>query len=77
MPSRSTAAPIPAEVSALRDRCAGDARISIEESEALGVNAELPKLIKAMADRAIAAGHGGENYLIVIRHKQSLVWLIF
>ncbi|WP_425273037.1 hypothetical protein [Saccharomonospora piscinae] len=31
-----------------------------------GVNAELPKLIKAMADRAIAAGHGGEQYPVLI-----------
>ncbi|MFE0136955.1 NAD(P)-dependent oxidoreductase [Streptomyces sp. NPDC059037] len=38
----------------------------IEESEALGVNAELPKLIKAMADRSIAAGHGGEEYAVLI-----------
>lgn len=38
----------------------------IEECEALGVNAELPKLIKAMADRSIAAGHGGEQYPVLI-----------
>ncbi|MEV8020145.1 NAD(P)-binding domain-containing protein [Streptomyces sp. NPDC086554] len=38
----------------------------IEESEAVGVNAELPKLIKAMADRSIAAGHGGEEYPVLI-----------
>ncbi|QBS38892.1 NAD(P)-dependent oxidoreductase [Nocardia sp. CS682] len=38
----------------------------IEESEALGVNAELPKLFKAIADRAIAAGHGGEQYPVLI-----------
>ncbi|TGB15676.1 NAD(P)-binding domain-containing protein [Streptomyces sp. MZ04] len=38
----------------------------IKESEALGVNAELPKLIKAMADRSIAAGHGGEEYSVLI-----------
>ncbi|RSN35005.1 6-phosphogluconate dehydrogenase [Amycolatopsis sp. WAC 04169] len=56
----------PAEVSALET----DARAMthmVEESEALGVNAELPKLIKAMADRAIAAGHGGEQYPVLIR----------
>ncbi|WP_328778246.1 NAD(P)-binding domain-containing protein [Streptomyces canus] len=55
----------PAEVSALET----DARAMthlIEESEAVGVNAELPKLIKAMADRAIAAGHGGEQYPVLI-----------
>ncbi|MFI9402680.1 NAD(P)-dependent oxidoreductase [Nocardia sp. NPDC052316] len=38
----------------------------IEESEALGVNAELPKLFKVIADRAIAAGHGGEQYPVLI-----------
>lgn len=55
----------PAEVSALET----DARAMdhlVEESETLGVNAELPKLIKAMADRAIAAGHGGEQYPVLI-----------
>ncbi|MGW7286495.1 NAD(P)-dependent oxidoreductase [Streptomyces sp. NPDC054847] len=55
----------PAEVSALET----DARAMehlIEESEAVGVNAELPRLFKAMADRAIAAGHGGEQYPVLI-----------
>ncbi|MFJ2056863.1 NAD(P)-dependent oxidoreductase [Streptomyces sp. NPDC087908] len=55
----------PAEASALET----DARAMehlIGESEALGVNAELPKLFKAMADRAIAAGHGGEQYPVLI-----------
>ncbi|MFB7852633.1 NAD(P)-dependent oxidoreductase [Streptomyces sp. NPDC056053] len=55
----------PAEVSALET----DARAMehlIEESRALGVNAELPELFKAMADRAIAAGHGGEQYPVLI-----------
>lgn len=55
----------PAEVSALET----DARAMthlIEESESLGVNAELPRLFKAMADRAIAAGHGGEQYPVLI-----------
>ncbi|RSM61392.1 6-phosphogluconate dehydrogenase [Amycolatopsis sp. WAC 01376] len=56
----------PAEVAALET----DARTMthlVEECEALGVNAELPKLFKAMADRAIAAGHGGEQYPVLIR----------
>ncbi|HET6290970.1 MAG TPA: NAD(P)-binding domain-containing protein [Amycolatopsis sp.] len=56
----------PAEVSALET----DARAMdhlVEECEALEVNAELPKLLKAMADRAIAAGHGGEQYPVLIR----------
>ncbi|MFF8835279.1 NAD(P)-dependent oxidoreductase [Streptomyces sp. NPDC015130] len=55
----------PAEVAALET----DARAMehlIEESEAMGVNAELPRLIKTMADRAIAAGHGGEQYPVLI-----------
>ncbi|WP_436786263.1 NAD(P)-dependent oxidoreductase [Yinghuangia sp. YIM S10712] len=55
----------PAEVSALET----DARAMthlIEESEAVGVNAELPMLFKAMADRAIAAGHGKEQYPVLI-----------
>ncbi|MBF6470639.1 MULTISPECIES: NAD(P)-dependent oxidoreductase [Nocardia] len=55
----------PAEVSALET----DARAMthlIEESEAVGVNAELPKLFKAIADRSIAAGHGGEQYPVLI-----------
>ncbi|MGW2051432.1 imine reductase family protein [Streptomyces sp. NPDC001858] len=38
----------------------------IEESEAVGVNAELPRLFESMADRAIAAGHGGEQYPVLI-----------
>jgi 3-hydroxyisobutyrate dehydrogenase-like beta-hydroxyacid dehydrogenase len=55
----------PAEVSALETDARAMAHL-IEESEALGVNAELPRLIKAMADRAIAAGHGGEQYPVLI-----------
>ncbi len=38
----------------------------IEESEAAGINTELPKLIKAMADRAMAADHEGEQYPVLI-----------
>ncbi|MGW4131832.1 NAD(P)-dependent oxidoreductase [Amycolatopsis japonica] len=56
----------PAEVSALETDARAMAHM-VEESEALGVNAELPKLIKAMADRAIASGHGGEQYPVLIR----------
>ncbi|QGZ52411.1 MULTISPECIES: NAD(P)-dependent oxidoreductase [Streptomyces] len=55
----------PAEVSALETDARSMAHL-IEESEAVGVNAELPKLFKAMADRAIAAGHGGEQYPVLI-----------
>ncbi|OXM48243.1 NAD(P)-dependent oxidoreductase [Amycolatopsis alba] len=56
----------PAEVSALETDARAMAHL-VEESEALGVDAGLPKLIKAMADRAIAAGHGGEQYPVLIR----------
>ncbi|MFF5984760.1 NAD(P)-dependent oxidoreductase [Streptomyces olindensis] len=55
----------PAEVSALETDARAMAHL-VEESEAVGVNAELPKLIKAMADRAIAAGHGKEQYPVLI-----------
>lgn len=55
----------PAEVSALETDAQAMAHL-IEESETLGVSAELPKLIKAMADRSIAAGHGAEQYPVLI-----------
>ncbi|MFF0306887.1 NAD(P)-dependent oxidoreductase [Streptosporangium sp. NPDC004379] len=55
----------PAEVSALETDVRAMTHL-IEESEAAGVNAELPKLIKAMADRSIVAGHGGEQYPVLI-----------
>ncbi|MEU6661098.1 NAD(P)-binding domain-containing protein [Streptomyces sp. NPDC046821] len=55
----------PAEVASLETHVRSMAHL-IEESEAVGVNAELPKLIKAMADRAVAAGHGGEQYAVLI-----------
>lgn len=38
----------------------------VEESEALGVNAELPKLVKAFAERAAAAGHRGDGYVALV-----------
>lgn len=38
----------------------------VHESEPLGVNAELPKFFKALADRAIAEGHGGDGYAAMI-----------
>ncbi|MFD7631746.1 NAD(P)-dependent oxidoreductase [Streptomyces sp. NPDC059851] len=55
----------PAEVSALETDARAMAHL-VEESEALGVNAELPRLIKALADRSIAAGHGKEQYPVLI-----------
>ncbi|MEU6713999.1 NAD(P)-binding domain-containing protein [Nonomuraea sp. NPDC046802] len=38
----------------------------IHESEFLGVNAELPRFIKAMTDRAVSDGRGGEGYAAMI-----------
>ncbi|KAF0845112.1 NAD(P)-dependent oxidoreductase [Nocardia caishijiensis] len=55
----------PAEVAALSTDAASMTHL-IEECEALGVNAELPRLFRAMADRAIAAGRGGEQYPVLI-----------
>jgi 3-hydroxyisobutyrate dehydrogenase-like beta-hydroxyacid dehydrogenase len=55
----------PAEVSALETDVAAMAHL-IEESEAAGINAELPGLLKAMADRAVTAGHGKEQYPVLI-----------
>lgn len=38
----------------------------VHESEFLGVNAELPRFIKTLADRAVADGHGGNSYAALI-----------
>ncbi|MFG2007194.1 NAD(P)-dependent oxidoreductase [Spirillospora sp. NPDC048911] len=38
----------------------------VHESDALGVNAELPRFVKALADRAVAAGRGGDGYAAMI-----------
>ncbi|MGA5143079.1 NAD(P)-dependent oxidoreductase [Streptomyces azureus] len=38
----------------------------VEESESLGVNAELPRLVKALAERAAAAGHGASGYAALV-----------
>ncbi|RZE95798.1 NAD(P)-binding domain-containing protein [Streptomyces sp. SCA2-2] len=37
-----------------------------EESEALGVNAELPRFFQLLADRAIADGHAGSGYSALV-----------
>ncbi|MEV0584384.1 NAD(P)-binding domain-containing protein [Nonomuraea sp. NPDC050310] len=55
----------PAEVSALETDVRAMSHL-LEESEAAGINAELPRLIKAIADRGMAAGHGGEQYPVLI-----------
>ncbi|OLF17114.1 NAD(P)-dependent oxidoreductase [Actinophytocola xanthii] len=38
----------------------------VEESETLGVSAELPRLVKALAERAVAQGHGPSGYAALI-----------
>jgi 3-hydroxyisobutyrate dehydrogenase-like beta-hydroxyacid dehydrogenase len=38
----------------------------VEESESLGVNAQLPRLVKALAERAVTAGHGGGGYAALV-----------
>ncbi|WP_433428778.1 NAD(P)-dependent oxidoreductase [Nonomuraea sp. CA-141351] len=44
----------------------------IHESESLGVNAQLPKFIKALTDRAVADGHGGDGYAAMIGQFREL-----
>ncbi|MEV6138972.1 nuclear transport factor 2 family protein [Nocardia sp. NPDC051990] len=43
----------------------------VEESEAAGVDAELPRLFQAMADRAVAAGHGSEGYPAMVHQFRA------
>ncbi|MEV6400052.1 NAD(P)-binding domain-containing protein [Streptomyces sp. NPDC051907] len=38
----------------------------VHESEALGVNAELPRLVKALGDQAVADGRGDDGYAALI-----------
>ncbi|MET0236679.1 MAG: NAD(P)-binding domain-containing protein [Kibdelosporangium sp.] len=38
----------------------------VEESEFLGVNAELPRFVKSLADRAVAGGRGADSYAAMI-----------
>ncbi|OLT12799.1 6-phosphogluconate dehydrogenase [Actinomadura sp. CNU-125] len=38
----------------------------VDESAALGVSTELPALVRALADRAVAAGRGGDGYAALI-----------
>jgi 3-hydroxyisobutyrate dehydrogenase-like beta-hydroxyacid dehydrogenase len=44
----------------------------IHESESLGVNAELPRFIKALTDRAVADGHGGSGYAAMIEQFRAV-----
>ncbi|GAB2960792.1 NAD(P)-dependent oxidoreductase [Saccharothrix stipae] len=43
----------------------------VEESESLGVNAELPRLVKALAERAAAAGHGAGGYVALVEQFRT------
>ncbi|MFC4564902.1 NAD(P)-dependent oxidoreductase [Nocardiopsis mangrovi] len=43
----------------------------IHESEAHGVSAELPRFIKALADRAVADGHGGDGYAAMVERFRA------
>ncbi|WP_242889654.1 NAD(P)-dependent oxidoreductase [Actinomadura litoris] len=38
----------------------------VEESESLGVNAEVPRLVKALAERAATAGHSASGYVALV-----------
>lgn len=38
----------------------------VHESESLGVNAEFPRLVKDLAERSVANGHGAEGYAAMI-----------
>ena len=38
----------------------------LHESEVAGVNAEIPKLFKALVKRATSAGRGGDSYAAMI-----------
>jgi 3-hydroxyisobutyrate dehydrogenase-like beta-hydroxyacid dehydrogenase len=55
----------PADDSTIDTHLAAMAHL-VDESETLGVNAELPRLIKALTDRALADGHGGNSYAAMI-----------
>ncbi|MFI9771281.1 NAD(P)-dependent oxidoreductase [Streptomyces sp. NPDC052415] len=43
----------------------------IQESESLGVNAELPRLVKALAERAASAGHGASGYVALVEQFRT------
>jgi hypothetical protein len=38
----------------------------VHESESLGVSTELPRLIKALTDHALADGHGASSYAAMV-----------
>lgn len=55
----------PADDATLTTHAGGIAHL-IEESESLGINSELPRLFKALVDRAINAGLAGRSYPVLI-----------
>lgn len=56
----------PADDSTIDTHLAAMAHL-IHESESLGVNAELPRFLKALTDQAVADGHGGNSYAAMIQ----------
>lgn len=55
----------PADDATLDTHAGGMAHL-IEERERLGVNAELPRVFKALADRAVAAGRGAQSFPVLV-----------
>ncbi|MEV4627014.1 NAD(P)-binding domain-containing protein [Micromonospora sp. NPDC049523] len=43
----------------------------VHESESLGVSAELPRFVRALAEQAVAAGHGGNGYAALIEQFRT------
>ncbi|WTL28830.1 NAD(P)-binding domain-containing protein [Streptomyces sp. NBC_01498] len=43
----------------------------LQESESLGVSTEFPAYVKAVADRAVAAGRGAEGYMTLIEQFRA------
>lgn len=43
----------------------------VHESEALGVSAEFPQFVRALATRAVSAGRGGEGYATLIEEFRT------
>ncbi len=43
----------------------------VHESEASGIDAELPRLMKRLADRAVAQGHGDRSYATMIEQFRA------
>lgn len=60
----------PALDSTIDTHLAAMARL-IHESESVGVNAELPRFVKALADRAVAEGNGGDSYAVMIEQSRK------